>query len=58
MIMDNKKIILNIVKLIFALIIGGVMGAKLLTSGSEILIIAFFVLCVIGGIILSCINIK
>ena len=42
--MDNKKIILNIVKLIFALIIGGVMGAKLLTSGSEILIIAFFVL--------------
>lgn len=39
--MDNKKIILNIVKLIFALIIGGVMGAKLLTSGSEILIIAF-----------------
>ena len=53
--MDNKKIILNIVKLIFALIIGGVMGA---TSGSEILIIAFFVLCVIGGIILSCINIK
>ena len=54
----NKKIILNIVKLIFALIIGGVMGAKLLTSGSEILIIAFFVLCVIGGIILSCINIK
>ena len=44
--MDNKKIILNIVKLIFALIIGGVMGAKLLTSGSEILIIAFFcVMC-------------
>ena len=56
--MDNKKIILNIVKLIFALIIGGVMGAKLLTSGKEILIIAFFVLWVIGGIILSCINVK
>ena len=34
--MDNKKIILNIVKLIFALIIGGVMGAKLLTSGSRL----------------------
>lgn len=53
-----KKNILNIVKLILALIIGGVMGAKLLTSGETLLIIAFFVLCAIGGVILAHINIK
>lgn len=54
----NKEVMLNIVKLIFALIIGGFMGVKLLSSGKFISIIAFFALCVIIGIVLSHINVK
>lgn len=55
--MKNKKIaILNFLKFVFALIVGGLLGAKLLTSGSPCSVIVFFMICGVGGIILSKIN--
>lgn len=48
-----KSNICNLLKLIVALIVGGVLGKSLLTSGNPYYIIAFFIICCVVGIILS-----
>lgn len=54
--MNKKNAILNFLKFVFALIVGGFLGAKLLISDSPCSIIIFFIICGVGGIILSKIN--
>ena len=49
----NKNSIKNIIKLFFALAIGGILGIKLLTTGEIFHILLFFASCGFGGFILS-----
>ena len=49
----KKNTIKNIIKLFFALSIGGVLGSKLLTTGDPINILLCFACCGLGGFILS-----
>lgn len=55
--MKNKKVLINIVKLIFAISFGGFLGVKLLVPGDPLMILLFFVICGIGGVVLSKIEI-
>jgi hypothetical protein len=51
--MNKKRFILNWIKFVVAIIVGGFLGVKLLASGEPALILLFFVLCFLGGTILS-----
>lgn len=56
--MKKGKKIINLIKLIVALNIGGIMGMKLLVAGDLLMVLSFFVLCGVIGFILSCIDVK
>ena len=60
--MKKKLLAFNLAKLFFALVIGGILGVKLLAKGignGEIIpIILFFAICAVLGFVLAKIDIR